>query len=316
MKGSHPAATFLLNVAGIIVATILLAPLAMPIVDFLSTFIPSVPRVLDAHKYPGGYDYARVWRTVNQIVIMGFLLLNMRRMGFTSFPSLGFPSQARWKTLLFQGFFWGLVAYLLTIGIALLLGARSIHIRTPWWLWITQPAEFMLSGAAAGLVEEVIFRGMFFQVLARWIKTTGSMLLTSILYGSFHLLVDAKVPVRFGTIDWGVGIRGFQEHIVVLIHPREGFFPAFFGLFLMSVILTYAFLWTGSLYFPIGLHAAWVFIDKSDNLFLTNGGLRKWFFGAEGMGPALFAWIAMMIFLLYVAMRYRSHHLRDVRLSP
>ncbi|MFB3143072.1 MAG: lysostaphin resistance A-like protein [Candidatus Methylomirabilales bacterium] len=316
MKEGRTVLIFLLNVAGIIVFTILLAPLAMPVIDFLSSFIPSLPRVLDAHKYPGGYDYARVWRTVNQIVMMVFLLANMRRMGFTSLPTLGFPVRTRWKPLLSQGFFWGLIAYLLVIGIALLLGARSIQIRTPWWLWITEPAEFMLSGVAAGLVEELIFRGMFFQVLARWISVTGSMLLTSVLYGSFHLLVDAKVPVKFGTIDWTVGIRGLQEHVWVLMHPRAGFFPAFFGLFLMSVVLTYAFIWTGSLYFPIGLHAAWVFIDKTDNLFLTAGGIRQWLFGSEGMGPALFGWVAMAAFLLYVAFRYRSRRFHDARVSP
>ena len=100
MKEGRTVLIFLLNVAGIIVFTILLAPLAMPVIDFLSSFIPSLPRVLDAHKYPGGYDYARVWRTVNQIVMMVFLLANMRRMGFTSLPTLGFPVRTRWKPLL------------------------------------------------------------------------------------------------------------------------------------------------------------------------------------------------------------------------
>ncbi len=315
MKRTYPAFTFLLNVVGIIIGTILLAPLAMPIVDLLSGIISSVPVVLDAHKYPGGYDYARVWRTVNQIVIMAFVFVNMRQMGFTSLASVGLPFQSGWRVLLWQGFFWGLIAYLITVGVALLLGARYIHIRTPWWLWLKEPFEFFLSGAAAGIVEEIIFRGMFFPILVRWIGTIGSMLVTSVLYGSFHLLVDAKVPVKFGVIDWGVGIRGLQEHIWVLLYPRENFFPAFFGLFLMSVVLTYTFLWTGDLYFPIGLHAAWVFIDKSDNLFLNNGGLRKWLFGNEGMGPAIIGWIVMALFLLYVAFRYRGTHMRDVRLK-
>jgi uncharacterized protein len=316
MKKSRPGLTFLANVAGVVVLTILLSPLAMPIVDFLMAIVPGMPDVLDAEKFPGGYDYARVWRTVNQIVIMGFLLVNMRRMGFTSLATLGLPRRARWETLLAQGFFWGLIAYLIVVGIALVLGVRVIRIRTPWWLWIKEPVEFMLSGVAAGVIEEIAFRGMFFPVLARWITVTGSMLLTSLIYGSFHLLVDAKVPVASGAIDWSVGLRGFQEHVWVLAHPRDGFFPAFFGLFLMSVILTYTFVWTGSLYFPIGLHAAWVFIDKADNLFLNRGGLRQWLFGGEGVGAALFAWLAMMIFLFYVALRYRARQFRDARTSP
>lgn len=310
MKAGRSLITFLLAGAGVVIGTIVLSPLAMPIVDLLLPIVPGMYEVLNADKIPGGYDYARVWRTVNQIVIVVFLLIFMRRMGFKSAESLGFRDNARWKTLLSQGFLWGLIAYLLVVGTALVLGARYIQIRTPWWRWIKDPVEFMMSGIAAGVVEEIIFRGIFFQVLARWITATGSMLLTSVLYGSFHLLVHASVPVQTGTIDWGVGVRGFQEHLWVLIHPPEGFLPAFLGLFLMSVLLTYAFTWTGSLYFPIGLHAAWVFIDKSDNLFLGPRGLRRWFFGLEGLGPALFAWAAMMIFLFYIALRYRSQRFR------
>ncbi len=316
MKAGRSLTNFVVIVAGIVAGTAILAPLVMPVVDFLLPLVPGMYEVLDANKYPGGYDYARVWRTVNQIVIMVFLLACMRRMRFTSLASVGFRTNARWKTLLSQGFFWGLIGYLLVIGIALVLGVRSIEIRTPWWRWIKEPVEFMMSGVAAGVVEELIFRGIFFQVLARWITATGSMLLTSILYGSFHLLVDARVPVKIGAIDWSVGLRGFQEHFWVLVYPREGFFPAFFGLFLMSVVLTYTFMWTESLYFPIGLHAAWVFIDKADNLFLNGGGLRQWLFGGEGLGPAMFAWTAMAAFLLYVALRYRSERLRSALLSP
>lgn len=316
MKAGRSLLTFLWVVAGTVIGTIVLAPLAMPIVDILLPIVPGMFEVLDADKIPGGYDYARVWRTVNQIVIVVFIFAYMRRMGFRSAESLGFRDNTRWKTLLSQGFFWGLIAYLLVVAIALVLGVRTIGLRTPWWRWLKDPVEFLMSGIAAGVVEEIIFRGIFFQVLARWITATGSMLFTSIVYGSFHLLVDASIPVKSGTIDWGVGIRGLQEHALVLVYPREGFFPAFFGLFLMSVILTYAFIWTGSLYFPIGLHAAWVFIDKADNLFLKGGGLRKWLFGAEGLGPALFAWTAMATFLIYIAFRYRSERFRTARLSP
>ncbi len=316
MKAGRPILTFLWVVTGIVIGTIVLAPFAMPLIDFMLPIVPGMHKVLDADKIPGGYDYARVWRTVNQIVIVVFIFAYMRRMGFRSADSLGFRDNARWKTLLSQGFFWGLIAYLLVVGTSLVLGARYIEIRTPWWRWIKDPVEFMMSGIAAGVVEEIIFRGIFFQVLARWITVTGSMLLTSILYGSFHLLVHASVPVQIGTIDWSVGIRGFQQHALTFVHPHEGFFPAFFGLFLMSVLLTYAFIWTGSLYFPIGLHAAWVFIDKTDNLFLGPRGLRRWFFGLEGLGPALFAWIAMAVFLAYIAFRYRSERFRTARLSP
>ena len=56
----------LMNVAGIIAVTVLLAPLAMPLVDFLSSLIPSLPRLLEAPKVPEGYNFAPVWRIVTR----------------------------------------------------------------------------------------------------------------------------------------------------------------------------------------------------------------------------------------------------------
>ena len=46
------------------------------------------------------------------------------------------------------------------------------------------------------------------------------------------------------------------------------------------------------------------------------GGLRGWLFGADGVGPALFGWVAMMLFLYYVAVRYRSQRIHDARSTP
>jgi len=305
---------FFMNVAGIIVVTVLLAPLAMLLVDFLSPLIPSLPRLLEAPKYPEGYNFAPVWRIVSQIVIMVFLFINVWRMRLTSLRSLGLSFQPGWRLLLWRGFFWGLVGYMIIVGVSLLVEARHFQMDYSGWPLLGKLFHMFVIGTVAGIWKEIVFRGMMFQVIQRWIETTGSVLVTSVVFGTYLLEVGAQVPVKSGAIDWGVGIRGLQEHVWALLSSGEKVLPVFVGFFLMGVVLNYSFVWTGSLYFPIGLHAAWNFCEKSDRFFLDRA-LRGWLFGPEGMGPALFVWAGLLLFLLYVALRYRSDLFRGARSS-
>ena len=316
MKKGRSVLTFLMNVAGIIGVTILLAPVIKPMVEFFLPLIPGLPRLLATHVYPGGYDYAKVWYNILQIVTLGFLLVNVRRMGFTSLTSLGLPFQSDWRLLLWRGFFWAVIGYAFIIGISLLVGARYILLKTSGWPLLRDIVELLVVGSAVGILKEIVFRGMIFQVVRRWIGTTGSVLVTSALFSFYHFLFTARVPVKLGVMDWGIGIRGLQEHARTLVDPGQTYIVYFLGFFLIGVVLNYTFIWTGSLYFPIGLHAAWNFMDKGDDLFMSKGGLRGWLFGADGVGPALFGWAALMLFLFYVAVRYRSQRFQDARSSP
>jgi len=307
----------LMNVVGVIAVTVLLAPLAMPLVDFLSSLIPSLPRLLEAPKVPEGYNFAPVWRIVSQIVIMTFLFVSLWRMNLTSFSSLGLPFNSGWWVLLWRGFFWGFIGYVIIVGASLVVGARQFEISLSALPLLGKLFHMFVVGTVAGIWKEIIFRGMMFQAIQRCIGTTGSVLFTSLLFGTYLLPVDVKVPVGFGAIDWGVGVRGLQEHLRLLAYPGESLLTLLMVFFLMGLVLNYTFIWTGSLYFPIGLHSVWNFCDKSDRFFL-NRELRWWLFGQEGIGPALFGWIALILFLCYVGVRYRyrSQRLDDARVSP
>jgi len=317
MNKRRGASIFLMNVAGIILVTILLAPLAMPAIEFLLPLIPGLPRLLGTHTDPGGYNFAPVWRTVNQIVIMVFLLVSTWRIGLRSLSSLGLPFNSGWMVPLRRGFLWGLIGYMIIVCAALVVGARQFEVRLAALPLLGKLFHMLVVGTVAGIWKEIVFRGMIFQVIRRCIGTTGSALVTSVVFGTYLLPVHVKVPVRFGGIDWGVGVRGLQEHLRVLVYPGENLLPFLMVFFLMGLVLNYAFVWTGNLFFPIGLHSVWNFCDKSDRFFL-NKELRWWLFGQEGIGPALFGWTALILFLCYVGVRYRyrSQRLDDVRVSP
>jgi membrane protease YdiL (CAAX protease family) len=317
MNSGRGVAILLMNVVGIILVTILLAPLAMPVIEFLVPLIPGLPKLLGTQSYPGGYNFAPVWRIVNELVIMAFLLVSTWRMGFRSLGSLGLPFNVGWMGLLWRGFLWGLIGYMIIIGAALLVGARQVQVGLGGWPLLGKLFHMLIIGTVAGIWKEIVFRGMIFQVIQRCIGTIASALVTSVVFGIYLIPVDVKVPARLGVIDWGVGVRGLQEHLRILVSPGESILALFMVFFLMGLVLNYTLIWTGNLFFPIGLHSVWNFCDKSDRFFL-NRELRWWLFGQEGIGPALFGWTALILFLCYVGVRYRyrSQRLDDARVSP
>jgi uncharacterized protein len=99
-------------------------------------------------------------------------------------------------------------------------------------------ALFFLLGAAG---EELMFRGYFFQTLMQGITFLPAALVMSLLFGVAHLA-----------------------------NPNATLFAAV-NVALAGVWLSFAYLKTRSLWFPIGLHASWNFCQTSLYAFPTSG---------------------------------------------
>jgi membrane protease YdiL (CAAX protease family) len=80
-----------------------------------------------------------------------------------------------------------------------------------------------------------------------------------------------------------------------------GLFPGLFGLFLLGIVLSYAFIRTGSLYLSIGLHAGWVFGIKTIKVYgnYTREGLG-WLFGSTD--PKFLSGVATWVGFLMVGL--------------
>jgi membrane protease YdiL (CAAX protease family) len=82
--------------------------------------------------------------------------------------------------------------------------------------------------------------------------------------------------------------------------------PAIIGLFLVGVVLSYAFIKTKSLYLSIGIHAGMVFMMKTDALFLVRvRGKLGWLFGDSDLVTGALVW-SLLIFILFVIKRIYS----------
>ena len=72
--------------------------------------------------------------------------------------------------------------------------------------------------------------------------------------------------------------------------------PAFINLTVAGIILGLAYQFTGSLYFSIGLHAGWIFWQKSYG-FLTRGKLDSslWLWGSDKL---IDGWLALLVLIV------------------
>ena len=165
-------------------------------------------------------------------------------------------------------------------------GARSVFPLAGW----------AIAFAAVGFMEEVTFRGYALQNLTNWLGWKGAVAVQAAVFAVIHLANVATAP------------KDAQLAAV-------GALPS---LFLVAVFFALCYRKTGSLWFPIGFHAAWNFslgclfslpVSGIDTFKLLDvqSSSQSWFsggsFGAEGS----FVLIPVLLAAIYVLLQAPDH---------
>lgn len=142
----------------------------------------------------------------------------------------------------------------------------------------------LLPAAGASLVEEWLFRGILLGLWLRSAKTGTACLGSAMLFAFLHFI---KLPMGMVIADPGHPLAGFELLGKVLLHFSDPLFFAtdFASLLLVGLILAWARVRTGALWFSIGLHAGWILAFKGFNLIYQEApmhSLRPW-----GVGESL-----------------------------
>ena len=122
-------------------------------------------------------------------------------------------------------------------------------------------AEVLLLGlVAAALVaffEELVFRGIVFQLAHRALPAWGSVPVAALIFALVHFLRVPSSAWPAGTpVPWWSGFAVAWRSVAGL--PRTLDPATFAGLLLAGAVLCLIFLRNGTLLAPIGLHAGWV----------------------------------------------------------
>lgn len=154
--------------------------------------------------------------------------------------------------------------------------------------------KVLLPATAASLLEEWLFRGILLGLWLRVARPAAACLGSALLFAFLHFL---EPPAGTVIANPDHAFAGFQLLGKILLHFTDPLFFAtdFATLLVVGLILAWARVRTGSLWFSIGLHAGWVIVFKAFNLFyqaVPGHALRPW-----GVGESLRSGILPLVTL-------------------
>ena len=188
-------------------------------------------------------------------------------------------ARVSWKSAVTQVVIGGLIAGVTLWVLGGLLAANgafapSAAAHSPGkWL-----ASLLLPAAAVSLLEEWLFRGLLLGLWLRFARPASACLGSSLLFAMLHFL---KLPEGARIADPAHALAGFELLGNILLHVTDPrFFVTDFATLLAGgLLLAWARVRTGALWFSIGLHAGWILVFKGYNLFyqsVPGSPLRPW----------------------------------------
>ena len=237
-------------------------------------------------------------RFVNRsLLVLAFIGLwpLLRSLSVSACRDVGLVRPAGQVRKLFCGFVLGF-ASLAGVAVAVVAAdARDVNGSVPAGRLVEKLSGAALTAAVVAVVEEILFRGAIFGALRKTFRRSTAVVISSGLYGLVHFFSQPPSPTE---IHWNSGL-------VVLPRMLTGFVdltqvvPGFFNLTLAGALLALGYQYTGNLYFPIGLHAGWIFWLKSYG-FLTRDTTtaNMWFWGT---GKLIDGWLALIV-LVFVSL--------------
>ncbi len=279
-----------LIILGSLTLSCILSPIIYSLLQYLRGLSPNLDSMLD-------FPFYRVMNRVVLVMSLLMLYLERKRLEIRSLTSMGLKRKPDWRRVLWRGWLLGVCSLSLMVLIMLFLGARRVETDFTGPLNLCyELVKIFLTGAVVALIEEVFFRGFILQSLIKDMRRWPAIFSTSIFFAIVHFFHARTMPDPTG-FDPLSGFMALGYFFQPLLDPIQ-VMPGFVGLFLVGVVLAYAYLWSGSLYMPIGLHAGWVFAVKGEGLFLYQiEDVVPWFFGDGRVVTGVFGWLMLLVML-------------------
>jgi len=281
----------------------ILAPIKKVPLDFM---LEKTGFMADTVDYENGvYDFGKVMRRILMVVALIVFLVFRKSLRFGALVSSGLKIRPGFLRQFLFGFLLAGLPLLIYYGLGLLTGAWIIHIDyDSAGVTILYIIKYALIGCLIGVIEEILFRGFVLQSFLESMSLPVAVCACSLIYSMLHFFkADVFVSTGFQPFVGFVTIAQFFKPIFFEFFNN---LPAIIGLFLVGVVLSYAFIKTKSLYLSIGLHTGMVFMMKADGMFLVR--VREklgWLFGDSKLVTGVLVWF-LLIFILFVIKRIYS----------
>jgi membrane protease YdiL (CAAX protease family) len=130
----------------------------------------------------------------------------------------------------------------------------------------------------------------------------------SLIYSVLHFFrADVFVSTGFQPF---VGFVTMAQFFKPLFFDLAKHLPEIIGLFLIGVVLSYAFIKTKSLYLSIGLHTGMVFMTKTDAIFISRFREKLvWLFGGDSkLVTGVLIWFFLICILIVIKKIYSNSY--------
>ena len=261
----------------------------------------------------GVYGFGKVMRRILMVVTLIVFLIFRKSLRFGVLVSSAIKIRLGSFRQFRLGFLLAAIPLLIYYGLGLLTGAWIVHIdfivydvvETDLVVeTILDIVKYGLIGCLIGFMEEIFFRGYLLQSFQENMSLPKAVFVCSFIYSILHFF-KADVFVSTGFQPF-VGFTTIAQFFKPILFQFFTHLPSIIGLFLVGVVLSYAFIKTKSLYLSIGLHAGMVFMMKTDSLFLVS--VREklgWLFGDSDLVTGVLVWF-LLIFILFVIKKIYS----------
>lgn len=284
--------TLTLVIAASVVASALITP---PLYSLLLALVPDLP-----------WPYSRVYNRVILLTTIVALFLARKSLHLQSLGTFirGVPLRQQLKQLSL-----GLVVSASTALVALVWVVEAGTLRWADQGWPFLLEKFVLKALPTALVvsvlEEVLFRGVFFRVLREQWSFLWAAILSSFVYAFVHFIEPDRSFV-FPGWSWNMGLS-YLGHVLGRIFD-PAILPALLCLTAVGVVLSLAVERSRSIASAIGLHAGWILAmkfagyatDMAPGVEYPATVGRRYFLLLE---PAIWGSVLLSGVLLYVATR-------------
>jgi len=254
----------------------------------------------------GVYDFGKVMRRIMMVVALIVFIVFRKSLRFGTLISSALKIRPGFFRQFLLGLSMAVLLILIYYGIGLISGAWIIHMDyDSAGIIILKIVEYALIACLIGIIEEIFFRGYLLQSFQENMSLPKAVCVCSLIYSILHFF-KADVLVSTGFQPF-VGFTTMAQFFKPIFFEFLKNLPAIVGLFLVGVVLSYAFIKTKSLYLSIGLHAGMVFMVKADTMFISR--MRKeqvLLFGSDSkLITGVLVWF-LLIFILFVIKRIYS----------
>jgi len=258
----------------------------------------------------GNNDYrfeSWVTRSALLFLILGlipcfkYFKLNLRAIGHNN-SFTNFAKQAS------SGFVSGLLILGVVVFLLIFLDIRTLSNDAHLTLKLAFKA--LLSGLVVALIEETLFRGLFFKLTKYWHNAFTAVFVSSFFYALLHFIKPIE-HIDQSLLSFNTGFEVIFNAFRALAFMH---FDDFFALFVVGILLALVRLRTHTLSYCIGLHASWVFLIKITKDLTDNNSSSNWAYLTgqyDGIiGSLSFIWITLIVtvYLIYVIKPKHCQH--------